>query len=327
MSVTTGEGEGRERQGARWAQKTARSGGSLHVILAALATNLAIAAIKLAAFFLTRSSAMLSEAAHSAVDSIDQVLLVVGERRGRRAPDDSHPLGYGMEVYFWSFIVALMVFTLGGGAAIWEGVQRIRHPTPLTRPWINYIVLAISGALDGTSFLVGLREFRRISRGRLTLMQFLEVSKDPPLFATLIEDAAALIGLALATIGVTASAYFGVAWADGAASVAIGALLVISAGFIANETRSLIAGEAAASAVVDRARGVVEADRRVVSIDQFLTLHLGPSRILVAATVHFMAPLDRAEVETAVTDMCAAIRGTDERIHDVFIRAMGGCET
>ncbi|MGA0600265.1 cation diffusion facilitator family transporter [Caulobacter sp. KR2-114] len=322
MSVSTSE-----RQPPRWAGRAARDGGSLRVILAALATNLAIAVIKLAAFFLTRSSAMLSEAAHSAVDSIDQVLLVVGERRGRREADETHPLGYGMEVYFWSFIVALMVFTLGGGAAIWEGVLRILHPEPLIRPWINYLVLAISGLLDGTSFLVGLREFRRITRGRLTLVQFLGVSKDPPLFATLIEDAAALIGLVVATAGITASAYFGVVWADGAASVAIGVLLVASAGFIANETRSLIAGESAAAVVVQRARAVVEADHRVVRIDQFLTFHLGPSRILVAATVHFIAPLDRAEVETAVTNMCAAIRGTDERIHDVFIRAMGGCET
>jgi len=299
---------------------------SYRVILAALATNLAIAAVKFAAYALTHSSAMLSEAVHSLVDSIDQVLLVVGERRGQRDADDSHPLGYGMEIYFWSFVVAVMVFAVGGGAAIIEGVQRIRHPEPLTRPWINFVVLALSGVLDGASFVVGVREFRRISRGRLSLVQFLGVSKDPPLFATLIEDAAALIGLGLAAAGVAASAYFGVAWADGAASIAIGVLLVFGAAFIANETRSLIAGEAAAAPVVAAAREVVEDDHRVTRIDQFLTFHLGPSRILVASTVHFRFDLDRAEVETAVTHLCAAIRQTDPRIHDVFIRAMGGCD-
>ncbi|MBS0409514.1 MAG: cation diffusion facilitator family transporter [Proteobacteria bacterium] len=304
----------------------AKQRSSYRVILAALATNLAIAAIKFAAYALTHSSAMLSEAAHSLVDSIDQVLLVVGERRGRREADDSHPLGYGMEIYFWSFVVAVMVFALGGGAAIIEGVQRIRHPEPLSHPWINFLVLGLSAALDGASFVVGVREFRRISRGRLNLVEFLGVSKDPPLFATLIEDAAALIGLGFAAAGVTATAYFGVAWADGAASIAIGVLLVLGAIFIANETRSLIAGEAAATPVVEAARAVVEGEARVTRIDQFLTLHLGPARILVAATVHFRFDLDRAEVETAVTNLCAEIRGTDPRIHDVFIRAMGGCD-
>ncbi len=293
------------------------------VILAALSANLAIAAIKLAAFGVTHSSAMLSEAAHSALDSIDQVLLVIGQRRGARPPDESHPLGYGMEIYFWSFIVAVLVFALGGGAAIIQGVQRVMHPEPLIHPWVNYIVLVLSAALDGASFVVGLREYRRISRGRLNLMQFLEVSKDPPLFATLIEDAAALFGLVFAAIGVTASAYFGLAWADGAASIAIGLLLVASAVFIANETRSLIAGESAAPFVVARARGVVEEDKRVTAIEQFLTLHLGPTRILVAATVHFRPDLDRASVESAVLHLCAEIRASDERIHDVFIRAVG----
>lgn len=306
------------------APKSAKAGGSSNrVILAALASNLAIAAVKLAAFGITHSSAMLSEAAHSAVDSVDQVLLVIGQRRGQKAPDASHPLGYGMEIYFWTFIVALMVFALGGGAAIIQGVQRVLHPEPLVHPWVNFVVLALSGALDGASFLVGLREFRRISRGRFSLLAFLGVSKDPPLFATLIEDGAALIGLAFAAIGITASAYFGIPWADGAASIAIGVLLVISAIFIANETRSLIAGEAAADPVVALARAVIEADQRAVAIDQFLTLHLGPSRILVAATVRFRPDLDRAAVETVVLHLCDGIRHSDERIRDVFIRAVG----
>jgi cation diffusion facilitator family transporter len=287
------------------------------VIGAALAANLAIAVVKFAAFLVTRSSAMLSESGHSLVDCIDQVLLMIGQVRGRRPADERHPLGHGMEVYFWSFIVALMVFILGGGLAIVQGVARIMHPQPLFHPWFNFVVLALSGAIDGASFVIGFKAFKRISRGRVGLMQFLAVSKDPPLFMTLIEDGAALVGLVLAGAGIAATAYLGLAWADGAASIAIGLLLMACALFIANETRSLIVGEAAAPLVVEAIAAVLKGDPRVAVVTELITLHLGPDRIFVAAALQMPPALDRRAITAALAEICGKVRAADPRVGQV----------
>ncbi|MEI9965836.1 MAG: cation transporter [Caulobacteraceae bacterium] len=153
--------------------------GSTRVVLAALAGNLAIAVVKFAAFLFTRSSAMLTESIHSLVDTGDQLLLLTGQARGSRPPDATHPLGYGMETYFWSFIVALMVFLLGGAASIWQGVAKIAHPVAMSRPWINYVVLAISAVFEAGSFMAAYREYRRVVRGRdIRLFRYLRLSKD-----------------------------------------------------------------------------------------------------------------------------------------------------
>ena len=169
---------------------------------------------------------MLTEAIHSLVDTADQVLLLVGQTRGEKPADAMHPLGYGMEVYFWSFIVALMVFLVGGALSIYEGVRQILNPTPVISPWIALTVLAVAGAFEGTSFRIAYREYKRVVRGRpIRLWAFIKASKDPALFAVLLEDSAALIGIGLAACGVIASGFFHITWADGVASVAIGLLL------------------------------------------------------------------------------------------------------
>ncbi len=175
----------------------AKDGGTVGVVLAALAGNLAVAAVKFAAFAFTRSTAMLTEAIHSCVDTSDQILLLIGQTRAARPADERHPFGHGMETYFWSFVVALMIFFVGGAASIWQGLQRIAHPAALERPWINYLVLALSAVFEGASFFVAYREFRRtVGRRKIRLLPFLAASKDPGLYSSLMEDGAALAGLA-----------------------------------------------------------------------------------------------------------------------------------
>ena len=226
---------------------------SRRVVLAALAGNGAIALAKFAAAGISGSTAMLTEAIHSLVDTADQVLLLVGQTRGERPADATHPLGYGMEVYFWSFVVALMVFLVGGVLSMYEGMRQILNPIPVISPWISLTVLAVAAGFESTSFRIAYREYRRVVRGRPTrLWAFIKASKDPTLFAVLLEDSAALMGIGLAATGVIASGFFHITWADGAASVAVGLLLISVAWVLANETRSLIAGEAVAPIVMER---------------------------------------------------------------------------
>ncbi|HWA62563.1 MAG TPA: cation diffusion facilitator family transporter [Caulobacteraceae bacterium] len=297
--------------------------GSLGVVLAALAGNLAIVVVKFVAFALTRSTAMLTEAIHSTVDSLDQVLLLVGQARARRPPDESHAFGYGMEAFFWSFIVALLIFGAGGAVSIWQGAHKLLSPQPMERPWINFVVLALCAVFEGSSFAVAYREFRRFMRGRrrsLPLWQFLTASKDPTLIATLLEDGAALAGLAIAALGVAGQSLLGLAWADGAASIAIGLLLVLVALFLANETRSLIAGEAAAPPIVEAVRQILNDDPNVEAVTDVSSLHLGPTQILIAITLRLRRGDGAASSLQNVAALEAAVRTADDRICSVYFR-------
>lgn len=293
--------------------------GSKLVVFAALGGNLAIALAKFVAFAFTGSSAMLTEAIHSLVDTGNQGLLLLGMRRGAKAPDESHPFGYGMEAYFWSFIVALMIFALGGAVSIWEGIDKIRDPEPMQRPWINLLVIGMAMVFEGASFTVALREFRSFWRGT-PLFRSIRGSKDPNLFAVLLEDSAALTGLAIALAGVAGSAFLGRTWADGAASILIGLLLVAVAAFLANETRSLLAGEAATPRTVAQVRALIEADPRVAAIPEVLSMHLGPREILFALTLHLSDRLTRSQMETALDELTAKVQSVDPRITRVFLR-------
>jgi len=298
---------------------------SARVVYAALAGNTAIAVAKLGAFALSGSSAMLTEAIHSLVDTTDQGLLLLGQARGRRAPNAAHPLGYGMETYFWSFIVALLVFMLGGAASLYQGVRHILAPEPITSPWLSLGVLAVAAVFEGLSFRVGFREFRRIVRGRggqgrpVRLWTFIRESKDPSLFTTLLEDSGALIGIGLAAVGVMASGFLHIAWADGAASVAIGLLLAAIAGVLANETRSLIAGEAVAPPVMAQMKRVLAEASCVETVTEVATLHLGPQVILVALTLRFKADAV-ADLRGDIRTLTAALQAVDPRVAYVFVR-------
>lgn len=298
--------------------------GSTKVVLTALAGNLAIAVVKFVAYGFTRSSAMLTEAIHSLVDTSDQVFLLIGQKRGAQPPDETHPLGYGMETYFWSFIVALQVFLLGGAVGIWQGVRHILHPHPIDRPWISLVVLGLSALFEGASFMSAYREYRKVVRGRdVRLWRFLRISKDPGVIATLLEDGAAMAGLAIAAVGVAGSAWLHLLWMDGAASTLIGVLLLGVAVFLANETRSLIAGEAAVGPIVDAVRAVILEDPRVSELGEVLSLHLGPRAIMFAAAVHFRAGLTGDEIQRAAFELTQSIRTADARISLVFLRPGG----
>jgi len=294
---------------------------STRVVLAALAGNLAIAVAKFVAFAFTRSTVMLTEAIHSLVDSGNQLLLLVGQKRSGRPADASHPFGYGMEMYFWAFVVALMIFLVGGAVSIWEGVERLRNPSAIDRPWINLVVLAVAAVFESSSFTVAYRAYRRVVCGRdVRLFRYLRLSKDPSVFATLLEDGAALTGLALAALGVIGAAWLHLAWADGAASILVGVLLAGIAMFLANETRSLIAGEAAAPDIVERARAAVAEDPRVETVLDLASLHLGPQTILVALTLDFRDGLSGDELHDAAEGLTARVRAADPRICQVFLR-------
>jgi len=295
--------------------------GSRRVVLIALAGNGAIALAKFAAAGLSGSTAMLTEAIHSLVDTGDQLLLLVGQSRGRRRPDETHPLGYGMETYFWSFIVALMVFVLGGVLSIYEGVRHILRPSPLVSPWISLGVLAVSTVFEGLSFRAGWREYKRVVRGApIRLWSFIRGSKDPGLVSVLLEDSAALIGIALAAIGVIAASFFHLAWADGAASVAIGALLAGIAFVLANETRSLIAGESVAPIVMERLKETLDRINCITRLEEIATLHLGPGAILVALTLAFRPKATTSAIEAAIVEITECLQATDGRVAYVYVR-------
>ena len=296
-------------------------GGSTHVVYAALAGNIAIAVAKLVAFAFSKSSAMLAEAIHSLVDSVDQILLLVGESRGRRPPDADHPLGHGMESYFWSFIVAVMVLLLGGGASLYQGVHHILSPETIQLPFISFTVLGIAAIFEATTLAFGYREFKRVVRGRdVPLWTFIQASKDPSLYGTLLEDAAALIGIAIAALGVLGSAVVHLRWADGAASLAIGGLLTAVAIVLGDETRSLIAGEAVAAPVMDDIKRRLNADRRIEKVTEVATLHLGPKSVLVALTISFTSEMTLPDLREAIRELTIALKEVDGRIAYVYVR-------
>jgi cation diffusion facilitator family transporter len=295
--------------------------GSTRVVLTALAGNGAIALAKFAAAAISGSTAMLTEAIHSLVDTGDQLLLLVGQARGRRRADDSHPLGYGMETYFWSFIVALMVFVLGGVLSIYEGVRHILHPGALVSPWISLGVLAVSAVFEATSFRVGYREYKRVVRGApINLWGFIKGSKDPGLVSVLLEDSAALIGIVLAAAGVIGASFAHLPWADGAASIAIGLLLACVAFVLANETRSLIAGESVAPIVMDRLKETLDAISCITRLDEVATLHLGPGSILVALTLTFRPKATSTSIDAAIVEITQCLQATDGRVAYVYVR-------
>jgi len=295
--------------------------GSTHVVYAALAGNVAIAVAKFVACGISGSSAMLTEAIHSLVDSTDQILLLVGQARGRRPADAGHPLGHGMETYFWSFIVAVMVLLLGGVASLYQGVQHLLAPEAVASPAINFAVLGVAAVFEASTLSIAYREFKRVVRGRdVALWTFIRVSKDPSLYASLLEDSAALVGIAIAALGVLGTAVFRIWWADGAASLAIGGLLTAVAMVLANETRSLIAGEAVAPPVMTEIKRLLSADARIENVVEIATLHLGPQAVLVALTLSFQSSMTLEDLRRAIRELTAAMKQADGRIAYVYVR-------
>jgi cation diffusion facilitator family transporter len=289
------------------------------VVLAALAGNLAIAATKFVAAAITGSSAMLSEAVHSLVDSANEVLLLYGSARAGKPPDESHPFGYGRELYFWAFIVALLVLALGAGVSMYEGIAHLQHPEPMTRPLVNYAVLGASIVFEGATWVVALREFRS-TKGRLGYFEALRRSKNPTTFTVLFEDTAALVGLFIALAGVAASHVLGRPEFDGLASIAIGGVLAASSLLLARETKGLLMGEPAHPHVRDDILRIAAADPAVRSANGVLTVQMGPDQVVAALSAEFEDALSTPEIEACVTRIEHALKAAQPSIAALFVK-------
>lgn len=305
------------------------AGGSTGVVLVALGCNLAIAAAKFAAYVSTGSSAMLSEAIHSLVDTSNQALLLYGIKRSMRPADVHHPFGHAKELYFWSFIVAILLFSLGSGVALYEGAEKIHNPHPMTNAHINYIVLAVALALEGFSTWKAVTEFNA-QRGPDGVVSALRSSKDPALFAIVLEDLAALAGLVCALIGVFVADYFGIAEADGVASIAIGLILGLVAAFMSVEIRSLIVGEAANPAVRAGLSQIMRTeageDRPIRTINEIRTMHLGPHDVLVAASAEFHASESAESVMATTSRLEHAVKAKYPDVKRLYIEVQSAEE-
>jgi cation diffusion facilitator family transporter len=288
------------------------------VVYAAAAANLGIATTKFIAASVSGSSAMLSEAIHSLVDTGNELLLLVGLRRSEREPDEQFPFGYGKELYFWSLIVAVMLFGVGGGMAFYEGITHLRNPQPLEDPFWAYVVLAVATAFEGASFIIALREFRR-RPGPASLFAKVHVSKDPSVFTVLIEDMAALLGLFVAFLGVFLGHLLHNPYIDGAASLGVGLILAAAAFGLAYESRSLLVGEAASPRTVQDIRDIVSHDESVQAVRAPLTMHLGPQDILLNVEVEFRDGLSAADESAAVARIEDAIRARHPEVTRIFI--------
>jgi cation diffusion facilitator family transporter len=299
------------------------SGSSKTVIIAALLGNAAIACTKFAASVYTGSSAMLSEAIHSVVDTGNQGLLLYGLNKSKRPADDTHPFGYGRELYFWAFVVALLIFSVGAGVSLYEGIHKIRHPEPVTSPVVNYIVLGLAMIFEGVAFYLAAKEFNA-RRGKVPVLQAVRQSKDPGLFTVLFEDAAAMSGLTIAFAGLLAAQLLDLPWMDGAASIGIGLLLAGVAVFLCFETKGLLIGEAVSERLATGLREIINASDVVNQINEMRTMHMGPDDVLLAVSLDVRDDLDTGSLEDAIYELEREIRSTFTEVKRLFIEIQSG---
>ncbi|MGI4779981.1 MAG: cation diffusion facilitator family transporter [Janthinobacterium lividum] len=292
-------------------------------IYGAIGANIAIAVTKFTVAGITGSSAMLSEGVHSAVDTFNGVLLLVGVRLSRRPATAEHPFGHGKELYFWSLMVAVLIFGLGGGVSVYEGIQRIRHPEPMTDPTWNYVVLGAAVLFEGTSFTIALRQFLGESRGR-PFWNALHASKDPTTYTVLAEDSAALVGLLVAAIGIFLSHELDVPELDGAASVVIGLLLAGVAVLLVRESRGLLIGEGIRPETAREIRRIATAQASVHDVGQILSMYIGPQEVLVTLDLHFEEGTRTDDAAAAMTVIRDEVREKFPTIKRLFIEAGEG---
>lgn len=296
------------------------AGSSKKAIYAALAGNSLIAITKFGAAAYTGSSAMLSEGIHSLVDTGNQVLLLFGIRQSGKPADANFPFGHGKEIYFWCFIVAMLIFALGGTASIYQGWQHLSHAEPITNIMINYVVLGAALLFELGALWVALQEFNK-SRGEQRWLDAVVHGKDPTLFVVVFEDTAATLGLLIAMLGLVMYQLTGNPIFDAVASIAIGVVLILTAMWLAIESKSLLIGEAASPEVRDGIDVVLQADARILQVNEVATLHMGPDFIVVVVSVDFIDEMDSSGVESAVTRLNGQIKSIDSRIGRVFIEA------
>jgi cation diffusion facilitator family transporter len=293
--------------------------GTVLAVWSALLGNVMVALAKFAAAAVTGSAAMLSEAVHSLVDSINEVLLLYGIARSARPADRDHPLGYGRELYFWSFVVALLIFAIGAGVSAYEGLSHILHPQPIDRPGVIYVVLAISLAFEGMSWWISVRAFGA-TRRNLGWWEAFRRSKNPPAFIVVFEDSAALLGIGTAAAGTTAAIFTGDTRWDGVASLAIAAILAAVAGLLARESKDLLIGERADPVVSDAILRTAAGIPGVCSANSIMTVQISPDRVIATLSLDFMDTLRAPEIERAVIELETRVRSEHPEVAALFVK-------
>jgi len=290
------------------------------VIYAALAGNLSIAIAKSASAALTGSSAMFSEAIHSFVDTGNQTLLLLGLRRASRPADARHPFGYGREIYFWAFVVAIVIFAVGAGVSIYEGVHKIQEPTPVQNAHWNYVILGFAFVVEGGAWLIAWRAFDS-TRGKRSMLAAVRASKDPSVFTVLLEDSAAMLGIVVAFLGIYLSQALDLPVLDGVASVLIGTILAGAAIVLAQETKALLIGESADPEIIEEIKQVLGGRSAIERVNEILSMHQGPEDILVNVSVEFRDGLALGEVERHITEIEREIKARIPDARRIFIEA------
>jgi cation diffusion facilitator family transporter len=289
-------------------------------IYAAIAGNLLIAATKAVAAFFTGSSAMLSEAIHSVVDTGNGVLMLYGIRQSKKPPDETHQFGYGRELYFWSLIVALSIFAVGGGVSVYEGVSRLRHPAPTENPVWNYAVLTISFVFESVTWYFGWRTFG-LSRKKGTILEGIIASKDPTTFSVLLEDSTAIVGLVIAFFGILLGQLTGVQYFDGIASILIGLLLCLVAWLMGHETKELIIGEAVDAETQKGIRRIVEAEPSIEKVVKAMTVYIGPNDVSLTLELLYRQGVSAIEIGKTIRRVERDVRAKYPHITRIFYAA------
>jgi len=288
-------------------------------IYSALVANLLIAITKFIAGSVTNSAAMISEGIHSVVDTVNELLLLYGLKRSKKPRDKDRPLGYGPELYFWSFIVAILIFGLGGGLSIYQGIAHIKHPETLSDPTWNYVVLGLSFIFEGISFGVAIREFNKTREG-LSWWNAIIKSKDPTSFIVLFEDGAAVLGLVIVFSMMVCSHTFNLPYLDGVASVLVGLLLVLVSIIVARESRSLLMGEGISSESRKKIIGEVEKDETVVKVAELFSKYLSPEELLLILTIVFKEDLKTQDIVAAIERIERQMKEQSSLIQFVIIQ-------
>jgi len=293
---------------------------SKKVIIAALIGNFLIALTKFMAFFVTKSSAMLSEGVHSVVDTGNQILLLYGMHRAKKPADEQFPFGHGKEVYFWGFIVAIMIFTVGAGVSIYKGIHHLLHPTTIQNPTLNYIVLACAMLFEGAAWYFALTEFTK-TKGKWGYLEAVHRGKDPSMFVVLFEDSAAMLGILVAFVGILLSQITGNPYYDGVASVIIGLILAGTAAWLAYEIKGLLIGESARPEIVKGVKEIAKSYPKIKHVNEILTLHMGPDFILLNLSVDFADSLLAGDLEDTISRLDRQIKQAYPKIKRIFVEA------
>ena len=293
---------------------------STKVIIAALIGNAAISITKFFAAFTTGSSAMLSEGIHSLVDTGNQILLLYGMKQAKKPADDEFPFGHGKEIYFWSFIVAILIFAVGSGVSIYEGIRHVMHPAQIENPMVNYIVLSLALVFEGGAWFFAFKEFGKV-KGKRGYIEAVQRGKDPSMFVVLFEDSAALLGLLIALLGIWLTQVTGIAVFDGLASIMIGLILGGTAIWLAIETKGLLIGEGANRELIDSIRKIANSFEEVEKVNELLTMHMGPEFILVNISIRFKREQLTRELEDVIQSLDSAIKAEHEMVKRIFIEA------